>query len=215
MPFFIGALVGAYAWIRAERGTGAVLIAFPVTFILLFCFRYRTAVVRNYLLIAPFLAVFAARGVGEVGARLKTLWARCAGALALAGVALAQVVFLIQAGESIRNADPKLEAMRAVEYVRSRPDTTFHLSARVRSLAEGSNVALPANVRQDGEELVFFAEAEGPSSFVIRTNDPFLTRAVFGPREVNFDWYASWRGQDRVVVMTQQKARAANVSLAE
>ena len=41
------------------------------------------------------------------------------------------------------------------------------------------------------------------------------TRAIFGPREVNFNWYSTWdSGRDRVVVMTSKKAKAASVDLA-
>ena len=38
---------------------------------------------------------------------------------------------------------------------------------------------------------------------------------MFGPREVNFNYYSTWRGSDRVVVMTIEKARAAGVWLAQ
>lgn len=215
VALFAGVFIGGYAWLRDERSTAAVLLVFPVTFLVLYCFRYRTAVVRNYLLLAPFLALFAARGVAEVAGRLKPLWARRAGAVALAGAGLAQGAFLIRAGESIRHFDLEREAVEAVDYVRSHPNTTFHLSAGVRSLAERAHVALPPNARRDGQELVFFVQAEGPSSFDIRTNDPFLMRAVFGPREVNLNFYASWRGRDHVVVMTNAKARASKVILPE
>jgi dolichyl-phosphate-mannose-protein mannosyltransferase len=215
VTLFLGVWLGLFAWLRDDRATGAVIAAFPLAFLLFFGGRYRTAVVRNYLLIAPFLALFAARGVAELAARVKPLWARRAGAVALATGGLAQALFLIQAGESIRHVDPAAQARAALEYVRTHPDTTFHVSARVRSFAARLHVALPPNARQDGDELVFFAEAEGPSPFVIRSNDPFLTRAVFGPREVNFNWYSSWTGHDRVVVMTEAKARASKVALAE
>ena len=46
-------------------------------------------------------------------------------------------------------------------------------------------------------------------------NDPFLTERVFGPLEVDFDIYPTWAGDDRVVVMSIEKARAIGVRLAQ
>jgi len=60
----------------------------------------------------------------------------------------------------------------------------------------------------------FFGNAEGPGSWNFQTNDPWLTKAVFGPREMNFNWYAGWLGHDHLVVMDRAKARATGVPLA-
>ena len=38
---------------------------------------------------------------------------------------------------------------------------------------------------------------------------------MFGPREINFHYYSTWEGYDRVVVMTMEKARAAGAPLAQ
>ena len=45
-------------------------------------------------------------------------------------------------------------------------------------------------------------------------NDPWLTDAIFGPREVNFNWYSVWGGRDRVVVMPFPKAVGGKVPTA-
>jgi hypothetical protein len=86
----------------------------------------------------------------------------------------------------------------------------------VRALAGQRGLTLPGNVVEggDADEVVFFARADGPPPRQWKTNDPWLTRAVFGPREVNFNWYSTWVGRDRVVVMTRAKAASTGVSLA-
>ena len=56
-------------------------------------------------------------------------------------------------------------------------------------------------------EHAFFAQAEGPDGFTWMTNDSFLTKAVFGTLEVNFNWYSGWAGRDRVVILTMPKAK--------
>ncbi|MFZ1219123.1 MAG: hypothetical protein WAO00_07510, partial [Chthoniobacterales bacterium] len=77
-------------------------------------------------------------------------------------------------------------------------------------------LALPSNaVQANADEVVFFARAEGAQSYAWSVNDPWLTRAVFGPREINFNYYSTWEGFDRVVVMTLVKAKAAGIPLAQ
>ena len=126
------------------------------------------------------------------------------------------IAWLIGAGESIRNIDPDQDVRQALEYVRAHADTQFRVSNRVRASARAQHLALPSNVvsGRAGTEVVFFGIAEGPGSWNFQTNDPWLTKAVFGPREVNFNWYAGWMGHDHLVVMTLDKARATGVSLA-
>lgn len=90
------------------------------------------------------------------------------------------------------------------------PKTRFMLSPKVKQLAADRRLRVPANAgggKDDAQEVVFFAQAEGPDGFTWMTNDPFLTRAVFGPLEVNFNWYAGWAGHDRVVILTVPKAK--------
>jgi hypothetical protein len=38
---------------------------------------------------------------------------------------------------------------------------------------------------------------------------------VFGAWDINFNYYSTWWGSDRVVVMTREKARASAAPLAQ
>jgi hypothetical protein len=100
--------------------------------------------------------------------------------------------------------------------VKKHADTKFRVSNQVLASAHAQNLALPMNVVRApaGTEVVFFGNAEGPGSWFFQTNDPWLTKAVFGPREMNFNWYAGWLGHDHVVVMNLEKARATGVPVA-
>lgn len=214
---FAAAIVGAVAWSRGERYGLAVLVGFPTAYLLFFCGKYTIAVVRNYLIVAPFLAILAARGLGVVAARLGRRRALLGLAPVLGAAAVLNAAWLVRAGESIRTADPKVEVRDAVAWIAGHARTRVRISDRVRALAREQGLRLPANVT-DGpkaDAVVFFAQADGPPGERWTTNDPWLTRAVFGPREVNFNWYSSWGGRDRVVVMTNEKAKAAGVALAQ
>ena len=213
--FFAAAIVGAVTYWRQDWKFAAVLIGFPLFFAACFCGKYAVFMVRNYLLMAPFLAVLSASGLAEVLPRLRWPAARLALAVALGCALAANAVWLISAGESIRRRDDGAEAVRAVAYVRDHPRTRFRVSPKVTALAAQRGMTLPANATQaEADEVVFFARAEGVPRDRWIINDPWLTRAVFGPREVNFNYYSNWEGYDRIVVMTLEKARAASIPLA-
>jgi Dolichyl-phosphate-mannose-protein mannosyltransferase len=213
---FASAVLGAILWIRSDRWTGVVFVCFPIAFLTFFCFNYLAVLVRNYLLIGPFLAFLAARGIAEVVDRLSRPWARWLLAAALAVLFVAQAAWLIRAGESIRHLDPNAYVREALGYVARHSDTRFLLSSRVRALAAAQHLTLPPNIadRADAQSLVFFAIAEGPSSPDWKTNDPWLAQGVFGPLEMNFDWYSGWSGHDRVVILSKAKAKATGAPLA-
>ena len=216
VALFASAVLGAVAWIRADRRLGSVLLCLPVVFLIYFCGSYRAVIVRNYLFLTPFLALFAARGVAEIFGRLPQRWARwpLTGALVLGFATSA--VWLIQAGEGIRHPSRPRDVQEALAYVAKHPGTKFRLSGQVRALAASEHLILPANVteKKPFDQVVFFARAEGPGDQLWKSNDPWNAKAIFGTREVNFNWYTTWWGPDRIVVMTVAKAKATGVALA-
>jgi len=210
-------VAGSVLWLKRDRRFGLVLVGFPLLFLIFFCARYRVVMVRNYLFLVPFMALLLARGVADFAAWLPRRALQYGFAAGLVGIALAEANWLIDAGESIRHVDPAAYARQALDYVREHGETRFRVSNQIRALAREQDLKLPANVAtgDEGTEVVFFAKAEGPGPWEWASNDPFLTQAVFGPREVSFNWYSSWAGHDRVVVMKREKARRTGVPLAK
>jgi dolichyl-phosphate-mannose-protein mannosyltransferase len=217
MLFFAFALVGgALSW-RENRRLAAFLIGFPVLYATFFCWRYSVFIVRNVLLLAPFLALLSARGLAEALQRLRWRAARLALAIMVGCALAANAEWLISAGESIRHRDDGAAAMEAIAYVRNHSHIRFRISEKVAAMAAERGLTLPTNaVQANVNEVVFFAKTEGaPRPELWTVNDHWLTCAVFGPREINFNYYSNWAGSDRVVVMTLDKARAAQVPLAQ
>jgi hypothetical protein len=211
-------VAGGVAWARRDRRFAAVLLASPIVFLVFFC-RYNVMIVRNYLLLTPFLALMAARGFAALQDRRPGRAAPAAVAAALLAVAVFQGAFLVRAGEGIRHHDMKAYVAEAITYAAARPGTRFRLSPGVRALAVEQKLTLPANVQAPVgapvDAVIFFGQAENANIWVRHANDPWLTEAVFGPREMNYNWYASWVGRDRVLVMTLAKARANSVPIAQ
>jgi hypothetical protein len=207
--------VGGYLWVRADRRTAVLLVGFPALFLIFLTTRYSALVVRNYLLLAQFFALLLARAVGELVERIRHPWGRAPVYAALLSLAVAHATFLISAGESIRNASVEDDARRALSYMASAPGTRFRLSPRIIALATEHHYPIPDNASsRRADHVAFFARSEGPDLWAWPANDPFAIEQVFGPREVNVDWYPSWVGADRVLIMSSAKAREIRVPLA-
>ena len=44
-------------------------------------------------------------------------------------------------------------------------------------------------------------------------NQPGLATRIFGPWEVNFNYYPRWAGEDRILVMPLEKARRIGIQV--
>jgi hypothetical protein len=188
VALFTASLAGAVLWLKRDYKLALVLLALPLGFAAFFCLRYRFVVVRNYLFFMPFLAVFLARTAADVQSAITRRWVRRSLAGVLLALGLLQALWLIRAAESIRHVDSKVYAREALEYVRAHPETTFRVSRNVRKLGLDKEAKLPQNVTEKkAQSVVFFSNAEGPGPWNWNVNDRFLTQAVFGPREINFN----------------------------
>jgi 4-amino-4-deoxy-L-arabinose transferase-like glycosyltransferase len=216
LGMFALAVVGGVVWVRRDWRFGVALLAFPVTFLGVFCGKYNVMIARNYLAIAPILCVLAARGLEELAGRVHPRWARLGLAGGLAVLAVVQGAWLVQAAETVRHVDSKRQVRQAIEYVADHPGKQFRVSAKVRAVAAEQGIAMPPNVTAGpgGEAVVMFGRGDIDNPELYKENDPWLTDAVFGPREVNFNWYSVWCGFDRVVVMPIQKARDGGILFA-
>ena len=213
---FAASLLGVMLWARRDPRVWLVLVAFPVVFLLSFCGRYRLVVVRNYLCVAPILALGLGHLVEVVGvyaARRSRAFKQGLGALLAAALAV-NAVFVVRAAESIRRVSPAAAVREALDYVASHAPESFRVSPEVQRYATQAHLELPENAHVSGkaDHVVLFGRAEAPWKWP--ANDPFRTEAVFGPREVNFDYYPTWMGHDRVIVMSHEKAKIAGVAIA-
>jgi len=208
----LGVPLGAVVWFRKERRVAWILVGFPLLFLAFFCFRYAAFQARNYLLMAPCFGLLLAGGLGALVERLPHAGLRGLVFAALTATGVANGAFLVSAGESVRDADIDREVRRALDYVSARPASRFLLSPRLHAIAATHHFELPPNVvERGGDRVAFIAPAEGPDPFTWPGNDPWAIDQVFGPRDVNVDWYPNWLSGQRIFVMSVAKAREVGV----
>ena len=224
---FALAIIGGARAIAQDWRQGAVFLVFPVVYILHFSTQ-GTMVVRNLLAVTPFWAVAAAHGASMVGEFLgrsrdelaaqlpRPALARAVWAGLLCAALGLNASWLIASAESIVARHTDRFVRQTSEYLRTHPGTKFLLSPRVKRDLTVVGPS-PHNVTDDPGEadaLVLYAREGMLRWHDWPANRRGLTQACFGPREVNFEMYPNWRGDDRILVINPTRAKEMGLQIA-
>lgn len=207
-------LVGAVVLVRESRSLGALYLCFPVLF-LLYMSMQKVMFVRNLLVLTPFLAVCAARGVAFLWAASRLWFLRIPLAAGIAALLVVNGAWLVYAAGTIEDRGTTRFLDEAMEYIDAHPDTRFFISPKVKTLflhrkesefqglKERPNVTL---LSMDDADLVLLVPHDVMHPDDWPSNRPGTLITWFGPCEVNFEYYCSWL-EPRVLLMTKEEAR--------
>ena len=208
---FIITVIGFVRIIVQDWRKGAVLLSFPISYLLYFSTQ-GTMVLRNLLAVVPFFAIAAAYGgqlIAEIISRrqlpishLLRSWALRAWALLLVIALCFNAYWLIASAETI---------------VHRHSDRFVHEAARYVK-ADLNIVAPPLeNLTFNPDEadaFVLYAREGMHRWHDWPANRPNLTQACFGPREINFNMYPGWWGDDRILVISHHRGDEIGLHIA-
>jgi len=208
------ALVGAFHSWRRDPVEAALLLLVPVSWVLFFSTQ-KVLFVRNLLPIAPFLALFAARGLSALG---RSMTGRARTALGLIGASILAVnaAWGWEASSSIgaRRAETRDDVAALMSWIeRERGDRTLFFSeplAREVYALLGEQPDWMVVDQGATADLAAFRPAEvaigafprDPAG-TLESNLPGALVTSFGPLEVNWEWYTTWR-EPRIVVIQRR-----------
>jgi hypothetical protein len=214
--FSLAAFAGVF-WIwRESKRMAALLVLFPVAYLGYFATQ-RVMIVRNLLALAPFLALLAGRGIVEAIGLIRWRQGRwIASGLVAFGLVL-NAGWLVYTSQTIRTRLIDRPATDLAVYLQTHLDESILLSSRVADDLAGAGEAIPANASASDPrpDLVAVYAYEAMPNLEWPANIRNLTVRTFGPLEVNFDYYPTWEGNDRIVVMTFARACGAGVDFVE
>lgn len=206
--FSVFVLIGLYSlltenWKAIETW---IFLSIPILFIP-YMSQQRVMMVRNDLLLFPFLAILCAGG-------MLTIWnsrfvrssriARTAVVVGLTGALLINYNWLYLAARSIPASATTDRPRELQKYLLENSETTFYLSPEARNLVNSGEFPNVVHDPTLADRLVFvFREVNFPLA-----NRPNVYDPIFGPYEVNFDYYPSWNEDERIVVMPMKAALA-------
>jgi hypothetical protein len=198
----VAAAIGAYALSRETPRTALCLMVFPASYAFYLGLQ-RAMIVRNLMALAPFVAVLAARGGGALWRDVRrTRWSV---PLHSALVALAVLVVIangwagVSATESIRHRSDERTRAEFVEWLSQQPQDAVELSDRLRAEL-GINAPAP---RRGADVAMYALDAHHEG---ILPNGARTFTHVFGPREVNLNYYPDWIGDAHIVVLPREAA---------
>lgn len=183
-----------------------IVVTFSVYF---FLFSGRTVVfmVRNYLMFLPLLAFLIANGIESLyrysaASRWVAVLLVCV-ALSLNAANLVNSALSINPGYS----EEKLTHL-LVEHIRSHPNQRFSLSKSLYSAIQKEH--LSNVVGANSADVFVYRHADLRQDETVRLTDyPSTHHNTFkwlGPREVNYNYYVSWCGKDRILFLPQRNA---------
>jgi hypothetical protein len=195
--------VGVLRVTREKSAFGILMGGFALLYVLYFS-TVTVMTVRNIMIILPIMAVFIARGAAGVWSWIPWRAGKYAGAVLLAGCLAVNLFWLVSASRTI-GMGQREQAQQVVEYLQQHPGQRFWVSPRVLEMLDAASEPAPKNIVADTGQA---------DRFVFNTDDVSLkgitywdanhidyTDFVTGPYEVNFDFYPTWSGRNRVVVM--------------
>ena len=211
---FLFSLVGVFVLFKESWQDSVLFLSFPVLYVLFFSLQ-RVMIVRNLLVVLPFLAVLSARGLVFSWMKIRYLLPRAALVLFIFGIVTVNSVWLWNAAHSITQRGKEYFTRELVAYVNKNPEIQFFASDKIFSEIISLEDPMPSNVSEsviDRTDMLVFYASEGvddPADWP--RNKPGLATQIFGPWETNFDYYPAWAGDDRILVMPVEKARTLGV----
>ncbi len=201
----LAALAGAVSLARTSRRSCALLVGFGCAYVG-YMAQQRVFVVRNLLVLAPVLAWLAARGLAWAWSATERRMVRGGIAGAWLAVSLWNGVALWSAAWSVGRQST--HALRVAEYVGAHPDATFATSSRVRDALSRGAGGVPPNCVPSTEPATYgllFASEVRLAAMRAYEHDSAIR--WFGPDDVNWNYYPSWVGADRIVLVAGERLR--------
>lgn len=210
IPFSLLGIIGTIDLIRKERKLALLFLIFPVIYTAYFSTQ-SIMFVRNLMMVMPFLVILMARGVSVVW-RLVPMRPLQYGVAGLLIVAFAiNSYWLVMAAETVtlRGTDPIGDPffMDFVAFAQENPELRIGVSNDVWfAMVADRGIEPPANiVKNEWDDIDLGAAYLKEVTWVLPSNHPGLFVEVFGSLEVNLEFYTTWKGDGRVVMLDSEQ----------
>jgi len=191
-------LLGIIVLWRESRRLTLITLSFPMLY-LAFMSLQRAMLIRNLLILVPFIAVYAGIGVGWLWDTFSHRIARAVIALALIIMLNINGIWIIYSADTITKRHTSQYLMDVREWISQYPELTYFASTQVQA-ALGE--PMPQNITSDlslaDDVLVYLAEIQEVEP--MPANIPRIFSAQFGSWEANIEYY-TWHGDDKILLL--------------
>src|SRR5262249_54250505 len=210
-------IVGAAAAWRRDWRVAVLLAGTPVVYIIYFA-TGRTLVVRNLLILMPFIAVLTAITVDTLASYFRSRASRAAVPVAVSALLALNWPILLQAAKSVRDFDPDGWRESLVTYITAHPDRRFAASPQVSALLSSvATRSMLLHAPEDADTYIYFMREHirayvpgtppGTKTLAAITNRRNIYTVIVGPSDIDLDYYPTWTGLNRIVSVDAGAAR--------
>jgi hypothetical protein len=204
LVFFVLSVLGGFAVLKEKDPAWPALLIFPAAYFLYFSVQ-KVMIVRNILVLLPFLAVLAARGAFFVESRLTQKMSLALFRFLLVACCVMNAAWEIHAMQTIRHRNDADQAAELARYVHAHPREKFLVPTGLSGQVTGANVTSNAEEKTDYAVFNTYA-AKGRFDGRWPANRYGFATTWFGSYEVNLNYYPTWWGNHRLVVMPTERA---------
>lgn len=158
---------------------------------------FRVMIVRNLLYVLPFFAVLAGLGFDFISKSIPNYKSGYVFRLLIFLMLIYSCTHVIAASLTIKNKSRINSAREIEKYMKANSDKEFILSSKV-----SSRLKVPKNTEVNPSErsyLVFYKNEVPFQLYKANKRDQFTE--VIGIEDINFDYYPTWCGEDRIIIM--------------
>jgi hypothetical protein len=189
---------GPVAW-RVNRQAAALLITMPLLYIG-YMATNRVLIVRNLLILVPFVAILVAVAVDKFAQLFRSATVRAAIPVAAAIVLAFNWPTFLHAVWSMHDLERQSWQKSSAAYVAEHPDRRFAISPRIAELLLVQPKAPSAVTVYPPEraDAYIYVLSEHHARIANRRN---TYRVIAGPDDIDLDYYPTWLGLERIVVV--------------
>jgi hypothetical protein len=199
------AVVGGVVVWHGNWDAAALLIPIPLLYIV-YMATNRVLIVRNLLILVPFVAILAAVAVDKFAQLFRPAAVRVAIPVAAATVLAFNWPTFLHAVWSMHDLGRESWRKSSATYVAEHPDRRFAISPRIAELLLERPKAPSAVTVYPPEraDAYIYVLGEHHAKIANRRN---TYRVIAGPDDIDLDYYPTWLGLERIVVVDGPVAR--------
>ncbi len=202
-------LPGIYALTKVQKPVIIITMAFPIIYLGFFCFQH-LMIARNYQVILPFLFLLSSLGIQFLINISKNTYIKTF-VLSVTFIVIGfNIYFGFKAGLSIYHYTEEKIYTTLKTHLKEKPNQTFYLTKELKADYKEKGFDLNANVIADkalpdtGEFKVVTYLPREHSPHWPRYSHNFVDK-VIGQQEVNVNYYPTWNGYPKILIVDSEK----------
>lgn len=206
--FFIFSCIGFLNLVTKNTRLAIWFLIVPVVYLFYFSMQ-KVMIVRNLLVLFPFQALLASRGIMTLVKYFQNQYLQKVLLFGVFAILLINILWITNAANSIQQKEIIDNNKNVVSFIEKRHNINYFLTPAVIKYSYIHEQNLPKNIVHilDQADKIIFLSNEITNREMWIINKPGIYKVISGTFEVNWDYYASWKGDIRILAVDKEIAQ--------